>query len=127
MSRELVLAGRLTSRQESLLDCITALTNRCGRPPTMLEVAAELGMRTASGVHYQVDELAKQGLVTREPGKPRTLRVVQPERATGEPDSSALLTCMVGRVREVLSLVHDPDCDNASFRMRVDRILRGEV
>ncbi|MBR8638566.1 MarR family transcriptional regulator [Streptomyces tuirus] len=64
----------LTDRQEQILRHIrTAITDR-GDAPTVAELAAATGMRPSS-VHYQLGELEAKGVIVREPGRPRGIRL----------------------------------------------------
>ncbi|MYU24667.1 hypothetical protein [Streptomyces sp. SID8352] len=65
----------LTPRQEEILRCIrTAITDQ-GVAPTIGEIAAAVGMRSWSGVHYQLCELEVKGAIRRDPGRARGIRL----------------------------------------------------
>ncbi|WP_328336703.1 LexA family protein [Streptomyces violaceus] len=64
----------LTDRQEQILRCIRMAITDQGEAPTVAEIAAAVGL-AASTVHYQLRELETKGAITREPGRPRGIRL----------------------------------------------------
>lgn len=72
----------LTGRQREVLDALRRLHQRDGFAPSLREVAAEVGLASASSVHAHVVTLADRGLVERRPGRPRALRATTPSRPT---------------------------------------------
>lgn len=61
---------------EDVLRYIELYHRRKGYPPTIREIARGLGLISTSGAFYHVEKLVEQGLITREPGIARTIRVV---------------------------------------------------
>jgi predicted ArsR family transcriptional regulator len=68
------MANRKASDTD-VIHAIERLTKQHGYPPSVLELAQDLGI-VKSAVQYHLDRLCSVGIVTRERGKPRTLRVV---------------------------------------------------
>ncbi len=68
----------LTSKQRDLLATIWRFTGERGYPPTLAELAEELGL-TASTVQGHVDRLIKKGALTRDGEGRRTLRITDDE------------------------------------------------
>lgn len=65
----------LTGRQADVLAAVVSLTADLGYPPTVTELAAELGAcRSVTHVHLQ--KLRRAGVITWQPRSPRTVRVV---------------------------------------------------
>jgi predicted transcriptional regulator len=60
---------------EDVIKAIERLTKQHGYPPSVTELSMDLGI-VKSAVQYHLDRLCSVGIVTREKGKPRTLRVV---------------------------------------------------
>ncbi len=69
----------LPPRQKEVLSLIAQLTEECGYPPTLAELAKSMGLRNRMTVHQHVAALKKKGLVRWEPGLNRSLRLVSPE------------------------------------------------
>jgi SOS-response transcriptional repressor LexA len=67
-----------TPTQGRYLAFIQAYTNLHGYPPAESEIAAALCVSPPS-VNQMVKTLEKKGLIERQPGVPRTLRVLVPE------------------------------------------------
>lgn len=66
----------MTTRQ-AILDAI-ALYREChGYAPTVEELRHLAGISSKSVVHYHLEQLKAAGAVTWEPGKSRTLRVME--------------------------------------------------
>jgi repressor LexA len=64
----------LTKRQREVLEALRRLHDQHGFPPSLREVASEVGLASASSVHAHVVKLTERGLVERRPGQPRTVR-----------------------------------------------------
>ena len=67
---------RPTKRQQQVLSMIARHQSLHGYPPTVRELAAALGIRSISGVGEHLRRMAAKRLLTWEPGKSRTLRVI---------------------------------------------------
>lgn len=59
------LAVQLTTRQSAILQFMKRHLVECQRLPTLREIAAEFGMRSANGVHGHIRALARHGVVVR--------------------------------------------------------------
>ena len=71
------MAGdELTERQQQVMDCVRTTLAARGYPPTMREIGAAVGLRSASSVHHQLDALQAKGLLRRDPLRSRTLEVL---------------------------------------------------
>jgi len=66
----------LPERQKDVLHLIARLTEENGYPPTLAELAKELGLKNRMTVHQHVAALKKKGFVHWEPGLNRSLRVL---------------------------------------------------
>lgn len=62
----------LTPRRSSIVRVMDESIRRNGYPPSIREIADAVGLASTSSVHYQLSVLQEQGLVTRDPGRPRT-------------------------------------------------------
>lgn len=66
----------LKEREKKILDYMKAEIRKKGYPPTVREICADLGIRSTSTVHKDIDSLEKQGYIKKDPAKPRALIVV---------------------------------------------------
>ncbi len=67
----------LPPRQQDVINLIVRLTDERGYPPTLAELAKEMGLKNRMTVHQHVAALKKKGLVHWEPGLNRSLRVLE--------------------------------------------------
>ncbi|MDE3091062.1 MAG: transcriptional repressor LexA [Chloroflexota bacterium] len=66
----------LSERQQRIYEFITKFTTEKGRPPTIREIGAKVGISSTSVVNYNLNILERQGLIQREKEVSRGLRVV---------------------------------------------------
>lgn len=67
----------MKATNEDILNAIESMTRRHGYPPTVRELARALGLSSAGSLLTRLDKLQARGLVLREEGMSRTLRVTQ--------------------------------------------------
>ncbi|MCA9804153.1 MAG: transcriptional repressor LexA [Cyanobacteria bacterium HKST-UBA02] len=67
----------LPPRQQDVLNAIVELTDQKGFPPSLAELARELGLKNRMTVHQHVAALKKKGLVSWESGLNRSLTVLE--------------------------------------------------
>ena len=69
--------------QQKILDFIKAEIEDKGYPPSVREICAAVGLRSTSTVHAHLNHLEAQGLIRRDPTKPRALEVLDGSHARG--------------------------------------------
>lgn len=62
-----------TDRQLEVLASIRRLTSSLGYPPTIRELAADLGIRSSNGVSDHLKALERKGCLTRRPWASRAI------------------------------------------------------
>lgn len=67
---------KLSSRQERILEYIKKTILEKGYPPTVREIAEEVGLNSPSSVHGQMEALENKGYIKRDPTKPRSIEVI---------------------------------------------------
>lgn len=72
----------LTSKQQRVLITVSNYVNEHGYPPAIRDLGEILNLRSSSTVKGYLDKLKKEGYVTWEEGRPRTLRILDREKAT---------------------------------------------
>jgi repressor LexA len=82
----------LTERQRRILDYITDTVDDRGYPPSVREIGDAVGLHSPSSVHAQLATLAEKGLLTKDPTKPRAIRV---ERETAPSRGSKVRTDVI--------------------------------
>lgn len=65
----------ITARQRQIMHAIEEHVHRHGYGPSLRELAASVGLRSADTVAYHLQVLVDRGLVTKAPGKARALGI----------------------------------------------------
>src|SRR5439155_3213562 len=86
----------LTARQARILEFIRETVRDRGYPPTVREIGEAVGLTSSSSVHSQLANLERKGLVHKDPTKPRTIGLADPEGAP--PADPAARVPLVGRI-----------------------------
>ncbi len=68
----------LSERQQRMYEFITKFSRDKGRPPTIREIGAQVGISSTSVVNYNLNILAREGLIAREKEVSRGLRIIGP-------------------------------------------------
>ncbi|HJP65230.1 MAG TPA: transcriptional repressor LexA [Actinomycetota bacterium] len=66
---------KVTTRQRRILDFIRETVQARGYPPTVREIGEAVGLTSSSSVHAQLANLERQGLLRRDPTKPRAMEL----------------------------------------------------
>lgn len=67
---------RLSARQQAIFDYIKHKVQEKGYPPSVREIAEAVGLASSSTVHGHLYRLEKQGLIRRDPTKPRAIEIL---------------------------------------------------
>ena len=71
------------NNQQKILDFIKSEIDLKGYPPSVREICAAVGLKSTSTVHAHLNHLEAQGLIRRDPTKPRALEVTDGTQARG--------------------------------------------
>jgi len=71
----------LTDRQQQIYDFVVEYVEGRGYPPTVREIGEHVGLASPSTVHAHLATLEREGLIRRDPTKPRALELPQHRRA----------------------------------------------
>jgi repressor LexA len=74
-----MIAKELTERQIKVLRFIERTVAVSGYPPTIREIGNEFGIKSTNGVNDHLRALMRKGYLAKEPGKSRTLTLLQPK------------------------------------------------
>jgi repressor LexA len=66
----------LTNRQKQILEFIKSQSEAKGYPPSIREIANQVGLNSSGTVHFHLRKLEALGYIKRDPSKPRTIEVV---------------------------------------------------
>ena len=67
--------GRITDKQQLILNFMKDEILRTGYPPTVREICDAVGLKSTSSVHSHLETLEKNGFIRRDPTKPRAIEI----------------------------------------------------
>ena len=70
------MPGKITKKQEQILEYIKDQILSKGYPPSVREICTAVDLRSTSSVHAHLEKLEKNGYIRRDPAKPRCIEIV---------------------------------------------------
>lgn len=67
--------GKITVKQQQILDYIKDEILKKGYPPTVREIGETVNLKSTSSVHSHLETLEKNGYIKRDPTKPRAIEI----------------------------------------------------
>lgn len=67
--------GKISPKQQEILDYIKEEILRKGYPPTVREICETVNLKSTSSVHSHLETLEKNGYIRRDPTKPRAIEI----------------------------------------------------
>lgn len=71
-----------SEKQQQILDFVNKQVQEKGYPPSVREICSAVGFKSTSTVHSYLEKLEKIGMISKDPTKPRALRVVGGKKFT---------------------------------------------
>lgn len=68
--------GKITAKQEEILEYIKQTILKKGYPPAVREICEAVNLKSTSSVHSHLETLEKNGYIRRDPTKPRTIEII---------------------------------------------------
>lgn len=68
--------GKITKKQEEILEYIKEMILKKGYPPSVREICEAVKLKSTSSVHSHLEQLEKNGYIRRDPTKPRTIEII---------------------------------------------------
>ena len=68
-------SGKISTKQQEILDYIKDEILKKGYPPTVREICETVSLKSTSSVHSHLETLEKNGYIRRDPTKPRAIEV----------------------------------------------------
>ena len=68
-------SGKITARQQEILEFIKDTILKKGYPPTVREICETVHLKSTSSVHSHLETLEKNGSLHRDPPKPRAIEI----------------------------------------------------
>lgn len=84
-------AAKLTKRQRELLNIVEDLFVKHGVPPTIAELKNKLGVKSDQSVYQLLAKLEEAGLIKRERGKRRSIRLMQQKNQSSSAQTEKIL------------------------------------
>ena len=69
------MGGKISTKQQEILDYIKEEILRKGYPPTVREICETVHLKSTSSVHSHLETLEKNGYIRRDPTKPRAIEI----------------------------------------------------
>lgn len=70
------MGKKLNEKQQQILDFVNSQVEERGFPPSVREICQAVGFKSTSTVHSYLERLEKEGLILKDPTKPRALKVI---------------------------------------------------
>lgn len=74
--KEIIMAGKISAKQEEILNYIKDSILQKGYPPSVREICEAVKLKSTSSVHSHLETLEKNGYIRRDPTKPRTIEIL---------------------------------------------------
>ncbi|MDD5899787.1 MAG: transcriptional repressor LexA [Lachnospiraceae bacterium] len=68
--------GKITAKQQEILDFMKERILNKGYPPAVREICEAVKLKSTSSVHAHLESLEKNGYIRRDPAKPRAIEIV---------------------------------------------------
>jgi len=77
-------------KQQEILQYIKDVTLSRGYPPAVREIGQAVGLKSTASVHSYLSALEEQGLIRRDPSKPRAIEIMDDDFAVGRREISSI-------------------------------------
>jgi len=124
----------LTPRQRKVYEFIVTNVDERGYPPSVREIADQVGLSSTSSVHYQLRALEDKGFIRRDPRRPRALEIVGHNRpapitthsipVSDGDDADSITVPLVGRIAAGAPILAEQSVEDT---MAVPTQLLGQV
>lgn len=68
--------GKITAKQQEILEYIKACILKKGYPPAVREICEAVNLKSTSSVHSHLETLEQNGYIRRDPTKPRAIEIL---------------------------------------------------
>ena len=88
--------GKITAKQQEILEYIKAQTLAKGYPPTVRDICEAVQLKSTASVHAHLETLEERGYIRRDPTKPRAIEIIDDDFALNRREYAQIP--VVGRV-----------------------------
>ncbi|NLV35148.1 MAG: transcriptional repressor LexA [Clostridiaceae bacterium] len=82
------MSKKINDKQRQILDFVNNQVEEKGYPPSVREICAAVGFKSTSTVHGYLRKLEENGLIVKDPTKPRALKVLNSNRGKSDKEKS---------------------------------------
>jgi len=115
--------GKITAKQQQILDYIKQEILNRGYPPTVREICETVNLKSTSSVHSHLETLEKNGYIRRDPTKPRAIEICDDSFQMVRTEMVSLP--VVGRVAAGVPILAEQNIDEY-LPVPADVVPRGE-
>ncbi|MCQ2968901.1 MAG: transcriptional repressor LexA [Clostridium sp.] len=108
--------SELKDKQLVIYEFLKNFTSQKGYPPTVREICKAVGLKSTSSVHGHLKQLEKEGLIKRDPTKPRALEIV-----SSVVKKEMINVPIIGKVTAGLPILADENIED-SFPLPLDYV-----
>ena len=108
--------SELNDKQLLIYEFLKDFTSEKGYPPTVREICKAVGLKSTSSVHGHLKHLEKEGLIKRDPTKPRALEIVD-----SVVKKEMINVAIIGRVTAGLPILANENMED-SFPLPLDYV-----
>lgn len=116
--------GKITAKQQEILDYIKKVTLERGYPPAVREICDAVRLRSTSSVHAHLETLEKNGYIRRDPSKPRAIEIIDDSFQMVRQELTSIP--IVGQVAAGLPILAEQNI-NGYFPLPMDIVPNNEV
>ena len=115
--------GKITKKQQEILDYIKDEILKKGYPPTVREICETVNLKSTSSVHSHLETLEKNGFIRRDPTKPRAIEICDDSFQIVRTEMVSIP--VVGNVAAGQPILAEENIQNY-FPVPADRVPKGE-
>lgn len=115
--------GKITPKQQEILDYIKNEILKRGYPPTVREICETVNLKSTSSVHSHLETLEKNGYIRRDPTKPRAIEICDDNFQMVRTEMVSIP--IIGNVAAGQPILAEENIQEY-FPVPADRVLKGE-
>ncbi len=117
------MAGKITKKQQEILDYIKDEILSKGYPPAVREICEAVNLKSTSSVHSHLETLEKNGYIRRDPTKPRAIEICDDSFQMVRTEMVSMP--VIGQVAAGRPILAQQNIDSY-FPVPADRVPKGE-
>lgn len=117
------MAGKITKKQQEILDYIKDEILSKGYPPAVREICEAVNLKSTSSVHSHLETLEKNGYIRRDPTKPRAIEICDDSFQIVRTEMVSMP--VIGQVAAGQPILAQQNIDSY-FPVPADRVPKGE-